>query len=337
MDIRLLDSNDMQEAKALWKSAFGDSDAFIDTYFENKISQGSSLGMFDKGLSCVVHMLPYRIRVQGKDMMSSFIAGAATAQDKRKRGLMRTMLYESLKLMKERGILMTHLYPFKHSFYEQFSWVTYTYVNKSVITTGKQANVIQTQDVGLLSELYQNMMKEYDGYVLRSEKEWEWRLSELFCDGGKAAVLIEENKPAAYMLYFDENSKAEAIEMVFTDEEKARRLAQHLALEFDEVRYNTPTQDIAKAPHGMARVVNAAELLEEFGATELLDATQIVDIFAPWNNIGSGMQSMDVSELAKTVHRGVGASLCKENVHNSQYNILKEKFIARETCIFEEY
>lgn len=337
MDIRLLDGNDMQEAKALWKSAFGDSDAFIDTYFNNKISEGSSLGMFDNGLSCVVHMLPYKIRVQGVEMTSSFIAGAATAQDKRKRGLMRTMLFESLKLMKERGVLITHLYPFKHSFYEQFSWTTYTYVNKSVVTIGKKANVVQTQDINLLNTLYKNMMKGYDGYVLRSEKEWEWRLSELLCDGGKAAVLIEEEKPVAYMLYFDDNNKAEVIEAVFGCEDQARRLAQHLALEFEEVRYNTPTQDVAKAPHGMARVVNAMGLLEKFGATELLSATRVVDTFAQWNNIGSGKQSMDVCELAKIVHRGVGVPSIEEKARKSQYNILNEKFIARDTCIFEEY
>jgi len=337
MDIRLLDSNDIDEAKALWKSAFGDSDAFVDAYFENKISEGSSLGMFDNGLSCVVHMLPYKIRVQGRTLASAFIAGAATAENQRNGGYMRTMLHESLKLMKERGIIMTHLYPFKHSFYEQFGWATYTYVNKSAVTIGKKANVIETRDISLLDALYQNMMKDYDGYVVRGEKEWEWRLSELFCDGGKAAVLFEEDVPVAYMLYFAENNKAEVIEAVFENEGQGRRLAQHLALTNSEVRYNSPSQDVAEAPHGMARVVNAMGLLEEFGATDMLSATRVVDAFAQWNNMGSGKQSMDVRELAKIVHRGASETDIKEKVRKSQYNIINEKFIARDTCIFEEY
>ena len=54
MDVRLLDNNDTEEAKALWKSAFGDSDDFIDTYFRNKIMPGNSLGIFDGGLKSVV-------------------------------------------------------------------------------------------------------------------------------------------------------------------------------------------------------------------------------------------------------------------------------------------
>jgi len=246
MDIRLLDSNDIDEAKALWKSAFGDSDALIDTYFENKITTHSSLGMFDNGLACVVHMLPYRIRVQGKEMMSSYIAGAATAQDRRKRGYMRIMLLESLRLMKMRGVLMTHLYPFKHSFYERFGWATYSYVNKPVVTIGKKAEVRQTKDIGLLDALYQSMTRDYDGYVVRGEKEWKWRLSELFCDGGKAAVLIENDAPVAYMLYFFENNKAEVIEAVYGERGQAQRLAEHLATGFDVVRYNTTTQDDCK-------------------------------------------------------------------------------------------
>lgn len=337
MDIRLLDKNDIGEAKALWKSSFGDSKKYIDTYFENKIELGNSLGLFEEGLACVVHMLPYKIRVQGRVLQSSYIAGAATAEQKRNRGLMRIMLLESLKLMKQRGILLTHLYPFKHSFYEKFGWTTYSYVQKNTETNGKKAQVRQTRDINLLHALYQNMMQKFDGYVIRSETEWKWRLSELFCDGGRAAVLLEDETPVAYMLYYGEGTKAKVIETVFEEPKYAKKLGQHIASEYSEVFYNTPSQDYNNTAQGMARIVDAESFLQEFGAHEALNHASITDGFANWNNIGNAATQIDVRLLAKIAHMGLKHCCSDANFDKKLYNILNEKFVPRYTCIFEEY
>jgi predicted acetyltransferase len=335
----LLDKKDIDEAKALWKSSFDDSDAFIDTYFENKIIPHNSLGMFDDGLACVVHMLPERIRVQGKALKSGYIAGAATAQKKQNRGYMRIMLQESLQLMNQRGIVMTHLYPFKHSFYEKFGWGTYSYVQKKVVKVGKPAGgrVEPVTERSLLVPLYRKMMAKFDGYVIRTASQWDGRLSELLCDGGKAVVLYEEDVPVAYMMYYEEDGNADVIEAVFSREEQAQSLAEHIAQGCNEVRYSLPTNDDTSAPQGMARIVDVVGLLEELDAMEVLRKMQVVDAFANCNNRGSSRNRIQISELAQIVHRGVPRGLLDEKKKKSPYNILNEKFIQRSTCIFEEY
>ena len=336
MDIRLLDKNDTEQAKALWKSAFGDSDEFIDTYFENKILPGNSLGLFDNTLKSVVHMIPYNIRVQGRNLQSAYIAGAATAQDRRKKGLMKLLLHESLTLMRSRGILVTHLYPFLHSFYEQFGWATYTYVEKQTVSKGAKAqSVEQTKDINLMHTLYHNMMRSCDGYVIRTEKEWKWRTDELYADDGNTYVLYEDGEPVCYMMCFEEDSRVEIMESVYKHPRYARQLAQHLAVKAESVEYYLMSRDQSSAAHGMARIVDARRVLEEFGAAELLEKVSVQDDFAQWNNIGGGSTRLDIGELTRAVHMGFGRALGPDGIQYAE--MINMDINERFTCIFEEY
>lgn len=340
MDIRLLKETDIPQAKALWKEAFGDSDAFIEWYFANKVSQGNSLGAFDGRLVAVVHMIPLKMCVQGVPVMSSYIAGAATAADRRGEGLMRTLLYESLKIMKQRGIMLTHLYPFKHSFYEKFGWATYSYarfLSAKETKLRQDADIIESWDAELFSGLYRSMMSRFDGYIVREKREWRWRLEEHVTDGGKTAVLIKGGKPAAYMLYNSERGNADVIETVYTDAEDIEPLLVYL-LESGHrsVNYFIPADEEGASPYGMARIVDASLLLKAFGAQELLEYAKVRDDFAEWNNIGDG-EELDITSLAKAIHQGICPGCCDSEKNIRIYSILKKHFSCRSTCIFEQY
>jgi predicted acetyltransferase len=336
MDIRLLEKNETHLAKALWKQAFGDTDAFIDWYFANKVLPGQSIGIFDSGLVSILHMLPFTISVQHRALQSAFIAGAATDKSRRGEGLMRTLLRESLALMKRRGILLTHLYPFKHEFYERLGWAAYSHVRKQSITAAshsRRADVFETSDASLLEPLYNRMMRGFDGYVIRTQREWNWRLGELAVDGGKAAVLIENDAAQAYMLYYVKDGIVDVIETVYTDEAYVGGLLAWLFRQgYKKVKYYLPS-DRRGARHGMARVVDVQALLKAFDAYALLNHVSISDELAPWNNIEAGPLPMQVSELARLVHQGA--------VHFGNYmegsRELNNIFAPQTTCIFEAY
>lgn len=345
MDVRLLDENDISEAKALWKQAFNDSDAFIDWYFKNKISYGNSLGMFENGLVSVLHMIPFKICVQGRHLDSMFIVGAATAKKRRGEGLMRAVLLESLSLLRHRKILMTHLYPFKHSFYEKFGWATYSYVNKMSATHSvwqQGAEVFETTDYLVLDLMYRKMMRAFDGYVIRDKKEWLWRLGELASAGGRVAVVKKNDVPSAYMLYLPNNQKAEIVETVYSDKQDlSTLLAYILGQGYTRADYIIPAEKHRRAaPHGMARVVDANALLNAFGAEHLLEYVNIVDDFAKWNNISNiyADQEMSIVELARIFHQGISLQPSEEDYEtNILTNNLRNIFSHQNTCIFEAY
>jgi predicted acetyltransferase len=332
-DIRLLAEDERPLAKALWKEAFNDSDAFINWYFDHKILPDNSLSMFESGeLISIVHMIPYTIRIQGKPIKSAFIAGVATSMNRRGEGLMRKMLLESLALLKSRGVAITHLYPFSHSFYEKFGWTTYSRVNRQTVTAASRlrgTDVIETMDAGELEPLYNRMMKSYDGYVVRGKREWKWRLGELKSDGGRCAVLIRDDRACAYMLYYGTKKKADIIETVYQDEEDiGALLAYILSQGHDRAEYYVPSEGMDSVKHGMARIVDVKALLGAFEAQELLLHYDIVDDFAVWNNTKNGCkQRMSAAELAHLIH-------CGKNKRDSQ---LGRFFVPQQTCIFEAY
>ncbi len=338
MNARLLGKEDMPEAKALWKEAFSDSDAFIEWYFKNKVLPGNSLGLYDGGLVSVLHMIPYTIRMQGKPVKSLMIAGAATKRERRGEGHMRELLLEALAEMRSRGIFVTHLYPFKHSFYERFGWETVTHVHRNTVTEApprRSIEVIETDDFLALEPIYNRMMRGFDGFVLRSSLEWRWRMGELKADGGCAAVLIRADAAVAYMLFYKENSKAEVIETAYSDEADIGALLSYiLSKDCAHVSYFVPAHSRG-AKFGMARIVDARALLRFFGAENMLESIGITDHFASWNNIRtcSSKNDMDVAALAKMAFTGQ-ISAAAGVIPDLKYNDI---FYIRNTCIFEMY
>lgn len=332
-DIRLLSQNERPLAKALWKEAFNDSDTFIDWYFSNKVSDDKSLCMFEGGeLISIVHMIPYTIRIQGRPIKSAFIAGAATSQSRRGEGLMRTMLLESLALLKSRGIFITHLYPFSHEFYEKFGWAAYSQVNRFAVSAGGQlrsAEIKETMDAQVIAPLYNRVMKGFDGYVIRGTDEWKWRLGELKSDGGHCAVLLKDEGACAYMLYYSLKDKADIIETVCEDEADIGALITHILSQgHDRAEYYIPSEGMDAVKHGMARVVDVRALLEAFDALELLSKYDIVDDFASWNNTLNGCgKALSVRELALLIHCGIS----KGDPESTRF------FVRQKTCIFEAY
>jgi predicted N-acetyltransferase YhbS len=337
MDVRLLETGDVPEAKALWKEAFVDSDAFIDWYFKNKVLRGHSLGAFDEGgLVSVLHMIPFVIRLQGKPVSSLMIAGAATKAERRGEGHMRALLLRALEEMRRRGVFITHLYPFKHSFYERFGWTTVTRVHRSTVTQAplrRDIEVFETDDYRVLDHIYKRMMRAYDGCVLRGSREWRWRLGELKADGGHAAVLIRGDAAAAYALFYGSHKKADVIETVYTGEEDIGALLSYILRQgFGRVNYFLPAQTQG-TKYGMARVVDAEALLRFFDAEALLKDVVVTDDFAFWNNTRPADYEMSVSTLAKAVCTGISG------VKGDLKSLLKrrELFADRPTCIFEMF
>jgi predicted acetyltransferase len=334
MGVSLLEPDDIPQARSLWKEAFGDTDEFIEWYFNNKVLPGNSIGVFDGGLISVLHMIPFTISIQKKPVASAFIAGAATSSRRRNEGHMRVLLYEALALLKSRGITMTHLYPFKHSFYENFGWAAYSYMHKLNSENAKSVSGVEIrEDAGteVFDSLYKKMMAGHDGYVIRGKREWEWRIGELKADGGRSAVACDGGEPKAYMLFFCEEDKIDVIETVYSDEYYIRPLLGFISEKWGKnIEYRIPAAWHENAePFGMARIVDAERLLGFFGAEDMLDCIKIRDDFAGWNNIGSGKE-ISINEAAAMVHGTTGKKV-------SGVMSGKGGFLDQNACIFEEY
>lgn len=369
MEFKILDEGDMPAAKKLWKSAFTDTDAFIEFYFSRKIRKGNTIGLFSGGaLACCLHLIPYTIDLRGKAIQTFYITAAATQEEYRNRGLMARLLKEALHLLREREMPFTHLYPFLHAFYEKFGWATYTgMMHAAVEGTAQQVyNVDRRPDIAGMARLYRNYTQGLTGHILRDEPDFSYMLEEIGCDDREAAFVYREGELAAYAIYEAGEKEAVCAEAVFDCEESLKAVVGFIkeAEHVETVDCPLPAArhfdgpSVLK-PYGMARIADARRLLSSLVLEDASFTVAVADDFAPWNAgvfeaVYSGGRSeavrtdkgaqvrMDIRDLVKLVHGSAGIrELAREGgtfVYDKKIVDTIERILpAQNTFVFETY
>lgn len=124
--ITFANNNTRIEVRSMWKACFGDSDAFLDLFFERIYKDENTLlyNIQDKPIAAV-QLLPYNINFYNNEIPFSYISGACTLPEHRKKGYMEQLLIESFLLMKERDIPLSILIPAEdwlYGFYEKYGY-----------------------------------------------------------------------------------------------------------------------------------------------------------------------------------------------------------------------
>ena len=81
--------NKKQQVKDLWRTCFGDSEAFIDLYFDRVYQDDNTLTIERNGqIVSALQMLPYTMTYFGTEISVAYISGACTVPEQRGQGLM---------------------------------------------------------------------------------------------------------------------------------------------------------------------------------------------------------------------------------------------------------
>lgn len=94
--------------KELWQEAFGDDEAFIDSFLIRYYSRRRALTVEEEGRTvAMLHLVPFETEL-GR---TTYIYGVATAQSARRRGLASQLLQQAMTLIAERGDAAAFLIP----------------------------------------------------------------------------------------------------------------------------------------------------------------------------------------------------------------------------------
>ena len=100
------------DTRALWRSVFGDSEAFMDIYFGLKYTDWCNHTLYEgERLAAAAQMLPYRLRRDGFLLPAGYVSGLCTRDDCRNRGYARHILHEALRTLHARGGTVACLLP----------------------------------------------------------------------------------------------------------------------------------------------------------------------------------------------------------------------------------
>jgi|GEM_PF-580595 len=133
---------DIEQLKSLWKSLFGDTEAFISLFFHEVVREENIRVLEEKGrILSALYMLPYPFRIWNQEVTASYISGAGTLPEAQGRGLMRRLLIDSFKEMERRQIPLSILIPAEpwlYGFYEKSGYATVFAYNQQVYPPKEQ-------------------------------------------------------------------------------------------------------------------------------------------------------------------------------------------------------
>ena len=99
-----------RDAYRLWQLCFGDTDAFLSTYFSEVYRDDSTLVGYTEGVATThLQYLPVELSSGGECLPVSYVVAVCTHPDYAGRGLMKEMLKEALSLSQERAMSLTSL------------------------------------------------------------------------------------------------------------------------------------------------------------------------------------------------------------------------------------
>lgn len=192
-------ADEKAQIRAKWGYCFGDSDSFLNWYFDNVYSPENTLVAEEGGqILSSLQLLPYEAGFWG-GARADYVAGVATLPAARGRGLVSALLRLALSEMKERGSIISILIPFNFGFYKNYGWeICYELesISGGIGALPPYAGG-ELEMGGLPLAEYEAFTKGKNGHILRGEREWGEILSEGSLWGMHAATL----KDGGFILY----------------------------------------------------------------------------------------------------------------------------------------
>ena len=101
-----------EEARRLWQLCFGDSDEFLDRYFDRLYREEDVL-LAEEGTKAIGHLqFPQLSLSLGEETLpAGYVVAVCTHPDHRGKGIMRPLLQEALRREKARGDAVSGLLP----------------------------------------------------------------------------------------------------------------------------------------------------------------------------------------------------------------------------------
>ena len=265
------------ETRHLWERSFADPRAFIDLYFREKYRKERNETIVRDGrVVSALQKLPYPLTYGGRMLPASYISGACTDEDYRKRGLMGELLAQTHRAMQEENAVLSFLIPatpelatyyakFGYTPCFRFGWETVT-AKASADASLVSGSVEQPQSEEYLIYLRQKMQERsvcvqhplsdlravVDDMRMAGDTMWEVRRDELLvglaiCRAEAEGILLRE------CLFDDEAARDGLIAAIATHYGKA---------EVDVLDTTGQKGDYI----GMARVIHAEEMLAAYAA-----------------------------------------------------------------------
>lgn len=267
---------------------FGIEDQEIKHLKSPTLQKADVLGWFDdEKLVSQVAVYPMQVRIFQHTYSMGGLTGVGTYPEYSNQGLMHKLLYQALKNMRERGQLISYLYPYSIPYYRRKGWEIisdkivyeisdYQLPKRRSVTGDVQRVEIESDALKLA---YEKFAYQTHGAMLRDELAWHeyflWSTDDLIA----AIYYNEHDQPDGYVIYWIADEIFHIKDMIYLNQEARIGLWNFIGAHFSmisKVVGNTFTDeplaflledaDIKEtiSPYYMARIVDVEKFIAEY-------------------------------------------------------------------------
>lgn len=283
------------------------------------------------GAGVVYSNFPQNVR--GKLLPMGGVWGVASAPEARRKGYVRQAMARSFAAMREEGMPVSCLYPFRESFYQRLGYTSWVYPRNAVFDIANLAPLFKMQFKGRVercllpdaSEVYlayldamrarvHGMALEEDTHRAKDKNKWCLQVKE---DGKVTGIMLYHNREdnekhqmvfqADRFYYTTLSARYQMLEWIARHMDQIAQVRIHLA-PFETPETWLPDLEMKIETDGrapMGRVIDVAGLAGLPAGPGRL-TVRIEDPFCPWNE---GLWTLDGAGGSLAVeHAGVNAS-----------------------------
>jgi len=204
-----MDAQLLKQLKDLHKIAFGDSDLYIDFFFEKRFTRDNFFyKKIDGEIAGVVYArlmefsITNSLHPKPSVLHLPFLTGIATHPNFRYKGIAKELIDQTIEEYGKRGYPLVLLSPFNEEFYKNLGFTTVTYVERVKIdyemSDNLFAKLIDFSLLDIVKNIYDSVAKEHENHRVRTPEEFKniWQAHSQ--DGGLGYLIYENETPKAY-------------------------------------------------------------------------------------------------------------------------------------------
>lgn len=280
MDIRYAKDGDLENIKDIWNYCFGDEEAFVDYYFNNKYKAKNTILIEEDGdLMSSLQLNQYKIKLNNNTYDTSYIVGVSTYPNARGKGYMKDMMDFSLNELYKKGQLVSLLMPIDYRLYRKYGYEhCYDQIEYKVdINDLKQFKIngdfekVKDTNIKDMINIYNDFLIKNNGYVVRDENYYNNLFKEIKCENGHMYIHKDENYDG-YIIYFimedtmfvreicykNINTLNSMLKFIFNHNTQCKKVTIMSSIT-DSIRYilpNLKTSEVNIKPFMMGRIIN---------------------------------------------------------------------------------
>lgn len=180
--IRYANALDVKQIRDLWELCFPDDSGFNDYFFANLFDLNHVLLLeIDGQIAAMTQMIPRKICVsEDQTECCTYIYGACTHPDHRRKHLMSQLLERSFLLDRSLGRTASILIPAEQwlfDFYRQFEYEPVFMLNTKELLfsapSSSELSMLGEEDVSNMNALYEDSLEKERPFLVRDASEWE--------------------------------------------------------------------------------------------------------------------------------------------------------------------